>query len=205
MAIASKKKAPKGWVKVSDFEQLTGLQCKTVKLAISNGKIPLECVCKIGGKSNAPTYINPHPAATHWYNNLNATHPLSKPTRDALEKYIRTFDKKAVPTKKKEKKDTPAPMSLADAQLKEAVAKAELRELELEEKRGTLIKKEVVYNQLFAFHRELRDALLSIPDRISDEVMAVADNRNHVHTTIYDAIADALSKLSETKERTLGE
>ncbi len=80
-----------------------------------------------------------------------------------------------------------------------------MKELELAEKLGSLVKKDTVYSQLFTFTRELRDALLAIPDRISDEVIAVTDSRNRVHTTIYDAIAEVLLKLSETKDRTLGE
>lgn len=203
----SKSKVPKGWVKISDFEKLTGLQSKTVKLAISNGKIPLECSRKIGASPTSPTYIDPRPAATHWYNNLSAKHHNSKPTRDALEKYIKTFDRAAAIENRKQEKEAKksSDLTMAEAQLQEQIAKAELRHLELEEKRGTLIKKELVYSQLFTFHRELRDSLLAIPDRISDEVIAVSDNRSKVHAAIYDAISETLLRLSETKERTLGE
>jgi phage terminase Nu1 subunit (DNA packaging protein) len=199
----SKTKIPKGWVKISEFEQFTGISFETVKMAIRQGKIPPEYVHKTTTNPTAPTYIDPQAAAVHWYTNLNATHPNSKHTRTALEKYIKTFDREVVT--EHQQKGLTGEMTFADAQLKEARARAELKELELAEKRGTVVQKEAVYSQLFAFHRELRDALLSIPDRISDELMAVADSRNRVHTTIYDAIEEVLQKLSETKERTLGE
>ena len=35
-----KKKAPKGWVKISDFEETTGISAKTITAAIKRGYIP---------------------------------------------------------------------------------------------------------------------------------------------------------------------
>ncbi len=171
-------------------------------MAIRQGKIPREYVHKTTANPTAPAYIDPQAAAIHWYKNLNAKHPNSKATRAALEKYIKTFDREVITEHRGE--GATGEMTYAEAQLKEARARAELKELELAEKLRTLVNRDTVYSQLFTFTRELRDALLAIPDRITDEVIAVADNRTRVHTTIYDAIAEVLQKLSETKERTLG-
>ena len=35
-----KKRAPKGWVKISDFEESTGISAKTITAAIKRGYIP---------------------------------------------------------------------------------------------------------------------------------------------------------------------
>ena len=88
-------------------------------------------------------------------------------------------------------------MTFAEAQRRKEVAKALTAELELKEKEGSLISKQKIDEQLFAFGKELRDALLAVPDRITDEVIAAVENRTKVNNIIYNAIAGALEKLAD--------
>ena len=196
-----RSKAPKGWIKISDFERLTGLSNKTITAAIKGGKIPASCVDRVGKYATSPYYLEPQKSAIAWRGNINANHPLSRPILDKLAKYIRRFDPAAVSDNGKQTKSTgktsTEKMTLADAQLKERIAKAELAELELREKAGALVDKSRVYDQLFAAGQELRNALLAIPDRITDELIALSDNRTQVHNTIYNAIAAELEKLND--------
>ena len=184
---------PNGWVKLSAFEQLTGINGRTIRAAVKEGRIPADYARQMDDTPTAPYYMDPQPAALYWFNNINSNRPLSKAVREALTKYIKTFDDTvgigvATPLQQ---------MSYAEAQRRERVAKARIAELEVEEREKALVSREMVNKELFELGQALRDALLAIPDRITDEVIANADNRHKVHTTIYNAIADVLTHLAD--------
>lgn len=233
---------PKGWVKVSEFEALTGLNNRTVTLAIKRGGIPPEFWRRVGEGKTSPICINPQPAAVHWYRHLNGAHHLTRSLREKLAEYIRTFDPAAVEDQEggtttdegagdqegtdgkgtggdgeeetegendssTEEKGTEGigaqkdgggdKMSFAEAQRRKEVAKAKTAELEFLEKEGSLISKAVVQDQLFTAGKELRDALLAVPDRVTDEILAAGGNRTKVNNIIYDAIAGELERLAD--------
>ena len=190
-----KKRAPKGWVKISDFEESTGISAKTITAAIKRGYIPDNFADIVGTSATSPYYLNPQQAAVCWYKSLNSAHPNQRKVRNALAGYIKTFDKTVI-----EPEPAAPTMTYEDAQLQEKIAKARIAELELQEKEGALVSRERINAQLFAAGKELRDTLLAIPDRITDVVMA-EDNRAIIHNTIYDAIADALQKLADFQTR----
>lgn len=189
-----KKKAPKGWIKISDFEELTGISAKTVTAAIKRGYIPDNFADIVGTSATSPYYLNPQQAAKCWYQSLNAAHPGQRKVREALAGYIKTFDKSAIEPETNKTATANSKMTYEDAQLQEKIAKARIADLELQEKEGSLVSRERVNEQLFSAGKELRDAMLTIPDRITDIVMA-EDNRTVVYNTIYNAIADELQKL----------
>ena len=191
-----RKKAPKGWVKISDFEELTGVSAKTVAAAIKRGYIPENFADVVGTAASSPYYLNPQQAAICWYKSLNAAHPAQRKVREALAGYIKTFDKTIVAPPPKEPAGAATKITYEDAQLQEKIAKARIADLELQEKEGSLVSREAVNDQLFAAGKELRDALLTIPDRITDIIMA-EENRTIVYNTIYDAIAGELQKLAD--------
>ena len=184
-----KKRAPKGWVKISDFEESTGISAKTITAAIKRGYIPDNFADIVGTYATSPYYLNPQQAAVCWYKSLNSAHPNQRKVRNALAGYIKTFDKTVI-----------EPEPAAKAAAAPTIAKARIAELELQEKEGALVSRERINAQLFAAGKELRDTLLAVPDRITDVVMA-EDNRAIVHNTIYDAIADALQKLADFQTR----
>lgn len=218
---------PRGWVKVSEFEALTGLNNRTVTLAIKRGGIPPEFWRRVGEGKTSPICIDPKPAAVHWYRHINGTHHLTQPLREKLAEYIRTFNPAAVEdqggntttdegvgdqegtdgkdmggkdsgeTEGKNDSSTGDKMTFAEAQRRKEVAKAKTAELELLEKQGTLILKQRVQDQLFTAGKELRDALLAVPDRVTDEILAAGDNRAKVNNLIYDAIAGELERLAD--------
>ena len=181
-----KKRAPKGWVKISDFEESTGISAKTITAAIKRGYIPDNFADIVGTSATSPYYLNPQQAAVCWYKSLNSAHPNQRKVRNALAGYIKTFDKTVIEPEPAAKAAAAPTMTYEDAQL--------------QEKEGALVSRERINAQLFAAGKELRDTLLAIPDRITDVVMA-EDNRAIIHNTIYDAIADALQKLADFQTR----
>lgn len=220
------EKISKEWVTISEFERLTGLNNRTIMSAIKREMIPPDCIARTDGNcmpetsflfddvptvqvepksTTKPYYINSQPAAEYWYNHLNLNRQASHDIREKLAKYIITFNPDFMNRNKDEppdEKDSNS-MSYKEAVRVERVAKAKIAELELKEKEGSLVKKSIVYDRLFTFGQEIRNSLLAIPDRITDNIIAVAGNRTKTLNLIYDAIAAELEKLSDINDRTL--
>lgn len=192
-----KKKVPKGWIKVAEFAKLIGASQQVISTAIKRGSIPEACADRVGTGATSPYYIDPQPAAKNWYNCLNAANPLTRQLHEGLEKYIKTFDRAAIAKEKKKKATESEGMSLSEAQRRREIAKALEAELDLKKKEGSLVEKAKVYDQLFAAGQQLRNALLSIPDRVIDEVVAVSNSRTKALNVIYDAIAKELERLTD--------
>ena len=216
------------WVKISEFEQLTGLNNRTIMSAIQRGLIPADCISRTGNeaeldapvlfddvetvtpdkqkKTTAPYYINPQPAAVHWFDNANITREPSMKVREKLAKYILTFDPNFFDNRPTDFPVVSSEEELDDISNAEAIRQQNIRknillDIEIQKQKEILVEKARVYDQLFAFGNELRNALLSIPDRITDNVIAANGNRTKTHTLIYDAIATELEKLSDMNNR----
>ena len=84
-------------------------------------------------------------------------------------------------------------ISKAEADRRKAVALAELRELELRQRRGELLEATEVQKQWAAGLASLRDRLLSLPDRLG----AVLAGRGEVEvrTVLRDALEEALRAI----------
>jgi len=93
--------------------------------------------------------------------------------------------------------------SRADAQRIESIFKAKLTELKYKREVGDLVERKKVYDGLYAAGQEIRDSMLSIPDRIIDEVLA-AKNRNEAHEVLRKAIHSELERLSNIESRKFG-
>jgi len=112
-----KKRAPKGWVKISDFEESTGISAKTITAAIKRGYIPDNFADIVGTSATSPYYLNPQQAAVCWYKSLNSAHPNQRKVRNALAGYIKTFDKTVIEPEPAAKAAAAPTMTYEDAQL----------------------------------------------------------------------------------------
>lgn len=83
----------------------------------------------------------------------------------------------------------------AEALRVEKVAKAKVAELEMKEKIGELVNKDIVYKELFKFGQEVRQAVLAVADRCIDSVIA-APNRSESHNILTKELHAALEKLT---------
>lgn len=81
-----------------------------------------------------------------------------------------------------------------------AVFEAKLKELEFKERQGAMIDKRRVYKALFEMGQEMRTAILAIPDRIVDEMMA-SSTRHEAHTILYKALQSELEKFADFASR----
>lgn len=81
-----------------------------------------------------------------------------------------------------------------EADRKQKIIKAQLDLLKLKTESGELINKDEAYKEMFAFGKEIRMNLQSIPDRIIDELITL--NRNEAHKLLSESINEALIKLT---------
>ncbi len=189
-----KKKAPKGWICLTEFGKLTGISTKTITAAIRNGKIPETFAARIGKAATAPYYLEPEKSAQSWYNSISPKKPHSNKVRLQLKDYIKTFVPETVTD---EVKGEPEELTLAELQKREQKAKTETAELKLEQLKGSYVSKADIDNQLYNAGKEIRDAILSVPNRIADQVIAYCDNRTMVVNIMTDALRDELKRLAE--------
>lgn len=190
-----KEKVPKGWISITEFEALTGLNNSTIKAAINRGAIPERYADRVGPHATSPYYLNPQQAALHWYKSLNAKHPNQKKVRDTLGDYIKNFNPDAVD--KSSKKKAGEKMSMEEAIQREQIAKTEIAELKAAQLRGELVPREEIDQQLYAAGKALRDSIMAVPDRIADQLIAAVDNRTLVINLMADELSSALSQQAD--------
>jgi hypothetical protein len=73
------------------------------------------------------------------------------------------------------------------AKLKQLIYKSQIAELQAKKMAGELVLKDDVYRDLFAKGQALKEELLAIADRVTDDVRA-AETRNDAHKIIYEAV-----------------
>jgi hypothetical protein len=90
--------------------------------------------------------------------------------------------------------------TILNAEVRSATAKAHLQEIELQKKLGSLVSLAEVKKALYVFGAEIRDALLSLPERVVDDVLS-SDNRTDAINILHMAINKALVSLSDIDKR----
>lgn len=204
-----------GHITVSEFARRLGLSSRsTVASAIATGKL-LKSVKKIKG---VWMIVDEELAMQEWalhykVDDARANPKLRAKMKRAREQavkegvYIRppeddieigpgTVDGRSLKLSKSAKEGV-RPKSVSDAIL--ASIKAEQAELELEEKRGSLVKREEIDRALFAAGQEIRESFLTIPDRVIDNILA-CDTRAEAHAILMEAIATTLERLADPKD-----
>jgi hypothetical protein len=189
-------------ISIREFGRRVGVSDTAIRKAIEAGKI----VRAIGTNPNngRPT-LDYDLALEEWKASGGGIHAVN------YEVKPKAAPKKAAPAPKVEPKQEPAPVAnvsqqpqdtstLVAAKRAQAVYIAKIKELEYKRMAGTLVEKDKVYQSLFAFGQEVRNAFQALPDRIIDELRA-SQNRNEAHKLLYDSIADVLDKLSAMDEK----
>ena len=96
--------------------------------------------------------------------------------------------------------DNPDSMSFTDAKKLEQVYKAKLARLKFETESGKLIEKSAVHKELFNIGSGIREAILGVPGRCIDNVLA-AETRRGALKLLYDELADALELLTDSPNK----
>jgi len=84
-----------------------------------------------------------------------------------------------------------------------AVLKAKILQITYKEKQGQLVPIDKVNSVLFGYGQEIRNAFESVPDRIIDRILAVAEKRHEARKILVDEIHSTLELLSDINTRDL--
>jgi hypothetical protein len=204
-------------ISIREFGRRTGEVDTTIRRFKEKGIIPAEAF-GIHPKNGRPT-VYYELAYTHYaaFRGIDPTPPSfkeepepepapvipeEKPKKKTAGQVIKEENERQAPTAK-----TPKPgagnadalntsAQYAQADLREKKAKAELAELNLEEKRGNLVPKAEVTKNLYEFGAVIKNQILSVPDRVIDSVYSAAD-RGEAHRILTFELTDALTRLSD--------
>lgn len=171
-------------ISILEYARRRGCSDVAVHKAIKAGKIVRGIIREPGSKRPK---IDPKIADAEWSSNFDPAYKRNEKLAESLGQSEDT------------PKDTGAGGSaamLSKAKAKKEVFRAQLAELEYKEKLGQLVDKDAVFAELFQAGQGLRTELLSIPDRVIDDLMACA-NRQEAHAKLYKAISDALTRLAD--------
>lgn len=89
--------------------------------------------------------------------------------------------------------------SYADARRVDAILQAQLKSLDLSQRKGELVNKEIVYKQLFTFGQNMRTSLLAVPDRTIDNILA-SKSRAEAYNLLTSALHEVLEQLTKTEQ-----
>lgn len=84
-----------------------------------------------------------------------------------------------------------------------AVLKAKILQITYKEKQGQLVPIDKVNSVLFGYGQEIRNAFESIPDRVIDRILAVAEKRHEARKILVDEIHSTLELLADINSREL--
>ena len=82
-----------------------------------------------------------------------------------------------------------------------SVLKAKILQITYAEKKGELLPIDKVNSVLFGYGQEIRNAFESVPDRVIDKILAVADKRHEARRILADEIQDTLELLADINSR----
>ena len=172
----------------TEFAEHIGITQPLVSRYVAQGKIPESCIVKEGKYKR----IIVDCAIKALNKNLDQTK-----TKDALEnKNKQKIDPKIENQKRTIKDAGMKIVSLNEAQTLKANYAAELKKLEYEEKNGDLIPKDIVEKEAFEIGRRVRDSILNIPNRISQELSAM-HNPHKIAEKLTSDLIEALEELSK--------
>lgn len=172
-------------ITIAEYARSKSITSDAVRKAITAGRL-VECLSK---NEKGRLRVDPEIADREWQANT-AHHRKPGPQRVVSG---------AVP-QQPALPDTPAdpddwesqPANYNASRAKREMYAAELARLEYEEMRGTLVNAEAVKKEAFRVARQVRDAMLNIPDRIAAELAAETDTFA-AHKRLTDEIKNALT------------
>ena len=178
---------------------MMGVSDTSIHKAINSGKITAASWTfdKKGKK-----LLYPSKASAEWGKTFDPTRTQATKTGGMLQLPTDT-----PPTPPQQSADAPIdtdtqknPMSVAQLKLISEKLKIRKAQIELQEQEGSLVPKKAVYDALFSFGKEIRQAFQAIPDRVLDNLLA-SENRTEAYNILSEAISQTLEQMAEIIER----
>jgi uncharacterized membrane protein YkoI len=183
---------------VKEYAKSVSVTRQAVEKAILSGRIPADAVTKRMFKGKSVLFIDKEKADKNWVLYANPTGGTSE-SRAAVDRI-----KDSILSDETQKSGDESLMTYSEASRIEKVAKASIAQLELLELQGKLVRKDIVYRQLFDAGKQLRDAILSVPDRISRDIIDAKGDEFDIEQIMTKALTDVLEQLTEIYRREIG-
>jgi excisionase family DNA binding protein len=181
---------------VDQMARRLGVSRGAVYGAIQAGKLAQSAVqVREPGKKNAVWRIDEATALSEWAQHSS---PGDARTPPRLRNKLRQARKEGAGDKEyapdqSGKKTVP---NKAQSDALNAAIKAEMAQLELDEKRGTLVQRAQIDAALFEVGQQFRMAVMALPDRVIDSIYS-AEDRDEAHQILAEAIAQMLENLAD--------
>lgn len=187
-------------ISIRAYARQRGVSDAAVRKAIAAGRIKLQ----------PDGTIDPNKADQQWAKNTNPARESRQKAKKPRPKRPASDGVRAVQDTLKEsglraELGAAGSPSFNQARTAHEIAKAQLARIQLQEKRGEVINKSKTTAQIFRLAREIRDAWLNWPSRISAEMAAELNIDEHkLHTALEKYVRNHLSELGEPKPPKLG-
>lgn len=183
-------------ISIREFGRRVGLSEGAIRKAIKTFKISKTSV-RVNKKNGRPEIRYEAAYEDCRLNGVGADHGIELPP---LVKENKTVEVEEKPATEKKTVTAPTPPqaqgnSLIDAKRRRAVYEAELKGLELAELKKILVRRDKVFEELYAFGAEIKSSLESIPDKYIDLIFAAKD-KHEASMILTKGIAETLESLA---------
>lgn len=172
-------------ISIKEYARRKGCSDTAVRKAIAAGKITKGVI----DRDTKRPKILPSVADKEWATNFNPAYVRDAPIQNKLLEQVQEAPPAPVPDGRK---------SLAELKRLQAEVRLQHEAILLREKKGQLVDKDHVYRALFEAGQQIRSAMMAMPDRVIDGLMA-ADSRNEAHTILTQAIIEALEVVTNVE------
>jgi phage terminase Nu1 subunit (DNA packaging protein) len=172
---------------LADYARHRGVSTAAVTYAIRDGRIS---VTEVNGKR----MIESDRADLEW--NENTVHEKKRHTPEGATAKIIAPKTKRAPPPPPEPDSAETTETYAKSRAQKEHYQAKLAKLDYEKRAGTLVDAHEVQLEAYKIARAVRDALLSIPDRVASE-LAAETNAFKLHARLTDELRKTLVSLKE--------
>jgi len=203
----------KQYVGYREYSRIIGCDIVIISRAVQSGKIPAEAI-RIDERNNRPQ-INKQMAEEAWglhyresrrkNKNRKAACENSPVQAENIDESTKVEASQAVQSVETEGMiGVSMPKDVSKASYLEAdrlgkIADLEMKQLKLEELRGTLVKVDAIEKVFFDFSRTIRNGFQNIADRVIDQILS-SPSRNEAHIFLQAEIDQVLQSLSNVPE-----
>jgi hypothetical protein len=186
------------FISMNKYAQLRGVSAMAVSKAVKSGRLVRSVLRDAEGK---PKGIDPDVADIEWTRNTNPVHGGKREVESTPAPAAPKPEPKVHRVKDEAAHATAIEVdavtnTLNSSRAKHETYKAELARLEFEKQSGILVEAEAVRKQAFITARRVRDGMLNIPDRISQELAGMAD-AFLIHQRIAEEIRLVLNEMAD--------
>ena len=191
------------FITVAEYASHVCVSRQAIEKAIKFGRLPDSVLKTEAFRGKQVTRIDRSAADMYWVNSFNPMQGTAS-SKAAVLRLREELNMKGQDTPQSTAPEAKAYVTHSEAQRLERVAKAEIARLTVNQLKGSLVERDVVYRQLFEAGQMLRDAIMAVPDRITSDIVAAAGNHTQIRKILTEALASSLEGLADVQTNKYG-